>query len=72
MTPASPPASVLDEVATWPGVSALSADQRTEVLAAGGAKKWFSDWVSKPLANETDAQDGIALLRKSYDELRAP
>ena len=102
MTPASPPASVLHEVATRPGVSTqptprgataivfhghelghvhldrrtldrpLSADQRTEVLAAGRAKKWFSDRMSKPIANETEAQDGIALLRKSYDELRAP
>jgi hypothetical protein len=30
----------------------------------------FSGWVSKPLANDPDAQDGIALLRQSYDELR--
>jgi hypothetical protein len=41
------------------------------VVAAGRAKEWFSNWVSKPLRSDADAQDGIALLRESYDELRA-
>jgi len=41
------------------------------VLETGRANEWFSNWVSKPLANGTDAQDGIALLRESYDELHA-
>ena len=49
----------------------LPDDRRTEVLNAGRAKDWFSGWVSKRLANDADAQDGIALLRESYDELRA-
>ena len=49
----------------------LPDDRRKEVLEAGRAKEWFSNWVSKPLANDTEAQDGIALLRDSYDELRA-
>jgi hypothetical protein len=40
------------------------------VLAAGRATEWFSNWVSKPLASDADAQDGITLLRESYDELR--
>jgi len=49
----------------------LPDDQRTEVLNSARAKEWFPGWVSKPLANNADAQDGIALLRQSYDELRA-
>jgi hypothetical protein len=61
MTTASPTASVLDELAD---------DRRAKVLNARRAKEWFSGWVSKPLANNADAQDGIALLRESYDELR--
>lgn len=99
--PDSPPASVLDEVAKWPGVSTertprgataikfeghelghLHSDRRTldlplpenrraEVLDAARAKEWYSNWVSKPLTNDGDADDGIALLRESYDELRA-
>jgi hypothetical protein len=101
MNPASPTASVLDEVTTWPDISTqptprgstaivfeghelghVHADRGTldmplpdgrhaEVLNAGRAKQWFSGWVSKPLANDADAQDAIALLRESYDELRA-
>lgn len=101
MNPASLPASVLDEVATWPGVSTqttprgataivfeghelghvhsdrgaldlpLPDDRRAEVLNAPRASEWFSNWVSKPLADDGDADDGIALLRESYDELRA-
>jgi len=39
------------------------------VLKAARAKEWFSGWVSKPLADDADAQDGIALLRESYKEL---
>ena len=35
------------------------------------AKEWFENWVTKRLANDADAEDGIALLRESYDELRA-
>jgi len=49
----------------------LSDDRRAKVLAAGRAKEWFSNWVTKPLANDGAAEDGIALLRESYDELRA-
>ena len=48
----------------------LPDDRLAEVLNAGRAKEWFSGWVSKPLANDADAQDGIALLRESYDELQ--
>ena len=44
----------------------LPDDRRAEVLNAGRAKEWFPGWVSKPLANDADAQDGIALLRQSY------
>jgi hypothetical protein len=43
--------------------------RRAEVLNSARAKEWFSGWVSKPLTTNTDAQDGIALLRESYDEL---
>ena len=101
MNTASPPASLLDEVATWPGISTqptprgataivldghelghvhpdrrtldlpLPDDRREQALAAGRAKEWFSNWVSKPLTSDADAQDGIALLRESYDQLRA-
>ena len=39
------------------------------MLETTRAKEWFSDWVSKPLTHEEDAQDGLALLRESYDEL---
>jgi hypothetical protein len=49
----------------------LPADRRAQVLEAGRAKKWFSNWVSKHLASSADAEDGIALLRDSYDARRA-
>jgi Luciferase len=98
MNPASPTASVLDEVTTWPGISTqltprgstaivfkghelghvhpdrgtldmpLPDDRRAEVLNAARAKEWFSGWVSKQLRDDAAAQDGIALLRGSYDE----
>ena len=47
----------------------LPDDRRAEVLNAARAKEWFSGWVSKPLSDDAAAQDGIALLRGSYDEL---
>src|ERR1700751_3517553 len=47
----------------------LPDDRRGEVLNAPRAKYWFPACVSKPLANDADAQDDIALLRQSYDEL---
>jgi Luciferase len=50
----------------------LPADRRAQVLEAGRAKEWFSGWVSKQLASRADADDAIALLRESYDALRAP
>jgi hypothetical protein len=50
----------------------LPADRRAQVLEAGRAKEWFSGWVSEQLARRADADDGIALLRESYDALRAP
>jgi hypothetical protein len=49
----------------------LSDDRRAKVLAAARAKEWFENWVTKRLANDGDAEDGIALLRESYDELRS-
>ena len=49
----------------------LSDDRRAKVLAAARAKAWFENWVTKRLSNDGDAEDGIALLRESYDELRA-
>jgi hypothetical protein len=42
------------------------------VLKAGRAEEWFSNWVTKQLANDTDARDGLALLRESYDAMHAP
>jgi hypothetical protein len=42
------------------------------VLEAGRAKEWFSGWVTKQIASRADADDGIALLRESYDALQAP
>jgi hypothetical protein len=50
----------------------LPADRRADVLEAGRAKEWFSGWVTKQIASRADADDGIALLRESYDALRAP
>ena len=50
----------------------LPANRRAQVLEAGRAKEWFSNWVSKRLINDADAQDGLALLRESYDALRTP
>jgi hypothetical protein len=47
----------------------LADDRRAEVLNAGRAREWFSGWVSKPLNDDADAQDGIVLLRASYDQL---
>ena len=49
----------------------LSDGRRAKVLAAARAKEWFENWVTKRLANDGDAEDGIALLRESYDEVRA-
>src|ERR1700716_2410867 len=49
----------------------LSDDRRAQVLAAARAKEWVEKWVTKRLANDGDAKDGIALLRESYDDLRA-
>ena len=102
MNPTSPTATVLDEVATWAGITTqptargatailfeghelghvhanrgtldfpLSADRRAQVLQAGRAKEWFPGWASKQLASRADADDAIALLRESYDALRAP
>jgi hypothetical protein len=46
----------------------LSDSRRAKVLAAARAKEWFENWVTRPLANDGDAEDGIALLRESYDE----
>ncbi len=99
MNPASPPATVMHEVATWPGISIettprgataitfdghelghvhpdrgtldlpLPDDRRAQVLDSGRAKEWYSNWVSKSLANDADAKDGIALLRESYEQL---
>ena len=102
MNPTSPAAAVLDEVATWAGITTqptprgatailfeghelghvhanrgtldlpLPADRRAQVLEAGRAKDWFSNWVTKQLASRADAEDGVALLRESYDALHAP
>ena len=52
-----------------PAKRAALQDLTKDPLEAQRAKEWFSNWVSKPLANEKDAQDGIALLRESYEEL---
>jgi hypothetical protein len=48
-----------------------SESRRTKVLAAARTKERFENWVTKRLANDGDAADGIALLRESYDEVRA-
>ena len=99
MNPTSPAATVLDEVATWAGITTqptprgatailfeghelghvhanrstldlpLPSDRRAQVLEAGRAKEWFSNWVTKQLASRADAEDGVALLRESYDAL---
>lgn len=98
---ASASASVVDEAASWPGVSTettprgataivfeghelghvhedrrtldlpLSDARRARVLGAKRANEWFSNWVTKPLADQADADDGVALLRESYEELRS-
>jgi len=49
----------------------LPDDRRAEVLKSARAKEWFSGWVSKPLKDDADAQDGIELLRASYNALQA-
>ena len=49
----------------------LPDDRRAQVLNAARAQEWFPGWISKRLANDADAQDGIALLRDSYNELQA-
>jgi hypothetical protein len=49
----------------------LSTARRAQVLEAGRAKEWFSGWVTKQIASRTDADDGVAMLRESYDALRA-
>lgn len=100
MADTSAPASVLEAVTSWPGVSTktnprgataivfdghelghvhsdrgtldlpLSVERRAHVLEAQRANDWFSNWVSKPLEGDGGADDAIALLRESYDELR--
>jgi hypothetical protein len=50
----------------------LPTERRAQALEAGRAKEWFSDWVTKHLASRADADDAIALLRESYEALRAP
>ena len=102
MKASSPAETILDEVATWTGITTkptprgataimfeghelghvhpdrstldlpLPADRRAQVLEAGLAKKWFSNWVSKHLVSRADAEDAIALLRERYDTMRAP
>jgi Luciferase len=102
MNSLSPSECVLDQVATWSGVSTeptprgataimfaghelghvhrdrrtldfpLPAGRRKEVLDARRAQEWFANYVSKPLTSETDAQDAIALLRESYEQLSRP
>src|SRR5258708_30899981 len=47
----------------------LSDDRRAKLLAAARAKAWFENWVTKRLANHGHAEDGIAPLRESYDQL---
>lgn len=46
-------------------------ERRARILEEGRAKKWFSGWVSKPIASDADAADGLELLRESYNERRA-
>lgn len=46
-------------------------ERRAQILSEGRANEWFSDWVSKPIDSDTDAADGLALLRESYDTRRA-
>lgn len=46
----------------------LDDERRAEVLREGRAKEWFSDWVSKPIVDDADATDGLALLRESYEQ----
>jgi len=48
----------------------LSDGRRAKVSAAARAKEWVESRVTKRLANDGDAEDGIALLRESYDEVR--
>ena len=46
-------------------------ERRVRILEEGRAKKWFSGWVSKRITSDADAEDGLTLLRESYDEQRA-
>jgi Luciferase/Major Facilitator Superfamily len=93
MNPTSPAATVLDEVATWAGMTTqptprgataivfegyerghvhadrstldlpLAADRRTQVLEAGRAKEWSSNWVTKQLAIVSTFPAGAARNR---------
>jgi hypothetical protein len=49
----------------------LPDDRHAAVPEAARAKDWFSGRVSKPLNDDTDTQDGIAMLRQSHDELHS-
>lgn len=40
----------------------LADERRAEALSSGRVKDWFSGWVTKPINDDADAQDGIALL----------
>ncbi len=50
----------------------LSEERRAQVLEAGRGEEVVLRLGQQTLANDTDAQDGLALLRESYDALHAP
>lgn len=49
----------------------VGVERQAELVWAGTAQQWFADWVSKPIATDADAADGLELLRDSYDDQRA-
>jgi hypothetical protein len=88
MNPTSPAATVLDEVATWAGITTKPTPRGATAIVFEGHELGHvhanpstldfplpadrTNWVTKQLASRTDAEDGIALLRESYDALHAP
>lgn len=49
----------------------VGVERQAHLVDEGRAKKWFADWVSKPIANQADAGDALELLRERYDAQRA-
>ena len=49
----------------------LPEPERSRALDAGTVRRWFSGWVSKPIATPDEADEAVELFRTIYDRRRA-